>query len=177
MTALTCRNPDSKVGFLARLFHRRGKGPGTDTKLDRYAGDEAFLNAASRHGDANETDLHEGPRRVSSGGAFNDDATRSIDSGTWNAQPSGTIPLPSGSMPAATATGTDPWAHLDAEGETMVVSTQTGEILDRGRRPRRPCRQPAPGYRRPCHPPRRLKTMKACLTFRNSLMRHTICRI
>ncbi|MCB5392125.1 hypothetical protein LIP47_15390, partial [Eggerthella lenta] len=25
--------PDSKVGFLARLFHRRGKGPGTDTKL------------------------------------------------------------------------------------------------------------------------------------------------
>ncbi len=123
--------PDSKVGFLARLFHRRGKGPGTDTKLDRYAGDEAFLNAASRHGDANETDLHEGPRRVSSGGAFNDDATRSIDSGTWNAQPSGTIPLPSGSMPAATATGTDPWAHLDAEGETMVVSTQTGEILDR----------------------------------------------
>ncbi|RYN12728.1 FtsK/SpoIIIE family protein [Bifidobacterium animalis subsp. animalis] len=122
--------PDRKGGFLARLFHRRRKGSDTDTKLDRYAGDEAFLNAASRHGDANETDLHEGPRRVSSGGAFNDDATRSIDSGTWNAQPSGTIPLPSGSMPAATATGTDPWAHLDAEGETMVVSTQTGEILD-----------------------------------------------
>lgn len=140
--------PDRKGGFLVRLFHRRRKGSATDTKLDRYAGDEAFLNAASRHGAANETDLHEGPRRVSSGGAFNDDATRSIDSGTWNAQPSGTIPLPSGSMPAATATGTDPWAHLDAEGETMVVSTQTGEILDQS-----PTSSPMPpigsGVRRP----------------------------
>lgn len=79
-------------------------------------------------------------------------------------------------MPAATATGTDPWAHLDAEGETMVVSTQTGEILDRS-----PASSPMPptGSRIPpaMPSPRRLKTMKACLTFRNSLMRHTICRI
>ena len=168
--------PDRKGGFLARLFHRCRKGSDTDTKLDRYAGDEAFLNAASRHGAANETDLHEGPRRVSSGGAFNDDATRSIDSGTWNAQPSGTIPLPSGSMPAATATGTDPWAHLDAEGETMVVSTQTGEILDQSPTSS-PMPQSAPGSGGPCHPPRRRQTMKACLTFRNSLIHHTICRI
>ena len=121
-----------KESLSSRLFKRRKPQGDDDGKLDQYAGDEAFLKAASRHGEAAETNLGNGARSVSSGGAYNDDMTRSIDSGTWNAQPApsgSTVPMPSGNMPAVSQR-TDPWAHMDSDGETMVVSTQTGEILD-----------------------------------------------
>ncbi|KFI65640.1 FtsK/SpoIIIE family DNA translocase [Bifidobacterium cuniculi] len=118
--------PKRKEGFFARLFHRSRKAT-TDTHLDEYVGDEAFLNAASRHGDVAETMVvADGARSVSSGGAYDDDATRSIDSSTWRAQEEAghTVPMPSGSMPAV-----DPWSRLDGDGESMLVSRETGEVL------------------------------------------------
>ena len=114
-----------KESLSSRLFKRRKPQGDDDGKLDQYAGDEAFLKAASRHGEAAETNLGNGARSVSSGGAYNDDMTRSIDSGTWNAQPApsgSTVPMPSGNMPRVSQR-TDPWAHMDSDGETMVVST------------------------------------------------------
>ncbi|MEE0654656.1 MAG: DNA translocase FtsK [Bifidobacterium criceti] len=121
--------PKRKGGFLRRLF-RRHRNEGEDRSLDEYAGDEAFVNAASRHGDTAETRVVGGPRTVSSGGAYNDDATRSIDSNTWAAQQPEprTTPLPSGSMPAVAAA--DPWGALDDGASTLLVSPETGEVLD-----------------------------------------------
>lgn len=118
------KSPKRREGFLSRLFHRSRKTE-TDTHLDEYVGDEAFLNAASRHGDVAETMVVPGARSVSSGGAYDDDATRSIDSSTWRAQEEAghTVPMPSGSMPAV-----DPWARLD-DGQSMLVSPETGEVV------------------------------------------------
>ncbi|MEE1296713.1 MAG: DNA translocase FtsK 4TM domain-containing protein [Bifidobacterium sp.] len=115
-----------RENWLMRLLHR-GRGQDTDTHLDSYAGDEAFVSAASRHGDVATTRVADGPRTVSSGGAYNEDATRSIDSDTWRAQRVAvdrTRPMPSGSMPAV-----DPWATLDGNDATMLVSPETGEVV------------------------------------------------
>ncbi len=94
-----------KSGFFARLFHRH-RLEDSDAGLDHYAGEEAFLNAASRHGEAAETRLDGGLRSVSSGGGYGDDATRSIDSSSWSAlTEQHTRPMPSGAVPASERTG------------------------------------------------------------------------
>ena len=113
-----------KLGFFARLFHRH-RHEDSDAGLDHYAGDEAFLNAASRHGEAAETRLDGGLRSVSSGGGYGDDATRSIDSNSWSTLPEQhTRPMPSGAVPAV-----DPWAHMDAQEQTLLVAPETGEVI------------------------------------------------
>ena len=135
-----------REGFLSRLFRRRSRRDG-DGRLDSYAGDEAFVNAASRHGEAAETRVAGSPRTVSSGGAYNDDATRSIDSNTWSAQQPvvHTTPMPSGSMPAASAAN-DPWDALDDDASSLLVSLRTGEVADMhaARQPRVDCAAAAP---------------------------------
>jgi S-DNA-T family DNA segregation ATPase FtsK/SpoIIIE len=62
---------------------------------------------------------------VSSGGGYGDDATRSIDSSSWSALPEQhTRPMPSGAVPAV-----DPWAHMDAQEQTLLVAPETGEVI------------------------------------------------
>lgn len=114
-----------KQRWWARLFHHNRQEE-TDTALDHYAGDEAFLNAASRHGTSAETRITQGARSVSSGGAYDNsaDATRSIDSHSWPIQEvAPTQTLPSGSFPAQ-----DPWAPQSSS-DTMLVSAETGEVM------------------------------------------------
>lgn len=140
--------PSRREGFLSRLFRRRRRRD-DDGKLDSYAGDEAFINAASRHGETAETRVAGSPRTVSSGGAYNDDATRSIDSNTWSAQQPEvhTTPMPSGSMPAVAGAGAaaDPWGALD-DMSSLLVSPHTGEVVDmRASAPQAAAVSPMPG--------------------------------
>lgn len=123
--------PARREGLFSRLFRRRRRR-GDSGELDRYAGDEAFVNAASRHGETAETRVVGAPRTVSSGGAYNDDATRAIDSNTWSAQQPEvhTTPMPSGSIPATTASTGDPWGALDDGMSSLLVSPRTGEVVD-----------------------------------------------
>ncbi|NEG70123.1 DNA translocase FtsK [Bifidobacterium choloepi] len=126
---------------LRGLFSKHGKYVDAE-RLDRYAGDEAFLNGAARHGRSQETRL-DGPR----GDAYRDsyeELTEALTSGTFSAS-SGQSPvvdatdgrdghttaMPSGSFGAhatglaalsgtapdnAAATGgADPWATIGLE--------------------------------------------------------------
>ena len=61
---------DVKGGWFSRLFRRKSAEKTDDASLDRYAGDDPFSHAASRHGQAAETSLDARgnvmPRTVSS---------------------------------------------------------------------------------------------------------------
>ena len=61
---------DAKGGWFSRLFRRKSAEKTDDASLDRYAGDDPFSHAASRHGQAAETSLDARgnvmPRTVSS---------------------------------------------------------------------------------------------------------------
>ena len=61
---------DVKGGWFSRLFRRKSAEKTDDASLDRYAGDDPFAHAASRHGQAAETSLDARgnvmPRTVSS---------------------------------------------------------------------------------------------------------------
>ena len=48
---------DVKGGWFSRLFRRKSAEKTDDASLDRYAGDDPFAHAASRHGQAAETSL------------------------------------------------------------------------------------------------------------------------
>ncbi|RSX54190.1 FtsK/SpoIIIE family protein [Bifidobacterium goeldii] len=125
-----------KESFFARLFHwRRGSKQDDDTALERYAGDDPFTSAASRHGQAAETTLDEHggvvPRTVSS--TVGDD-----NAASWASDPDGTLPMGAGSANApvpVASSGTvampgpsaDPWAAMPAvggSGSAAVVPTQ-----------------------------------------------------
>ncbi len=60
----------AKGGWFSRLFRRKSAEKTDDASLDRYAGDDPFSHAASRHGQAAETSLDARgnvmPRTVSS---------------------------------------------------------------------------------------------------------------
>ncbi len=131
---------------------RKHRNDGQD-RLDHYAGDEAFLNAAASHGEAAETILENSqartgtPRSVSSsdyGGGSSDGTrampTRMATGRSFSSEPIGTA---SGTMPATPSANDakqvgvpadDPWAVIDKDGtsngEAIMVDAVTGEILD-----------------------------------------------
>ena len=152
----------AKPGLFARMRQRlssRRTKHDEDGDLDHYAGDEAFLNAADRHGQVAETMVDDSGRR--------DASPRSISSGDYDADgyaavPSGTTVMPqeghgrsvasdpidvsSGSMDGASVSvpadevkpvgvaPNDPWAVIDEDGTSngkeVMVDAATGEVLD-----------------------------------------------
>jgi DNA segregation ATPase FtsK/SpoIIIE, S-DNA-T family len=147
---------DSGPGLIARVsqwFTSRKHRSSGQGRLDHYAGDEAFLNAATSHGEAAETRLEdsyaqtEAPRSISSGdyGGGHVDGTVAMPVQTaagrsFSSEPIGTA---SGTMPATPSVSgakqvgvpaDDPWAVIDEDGtsngEAIMVDAATGEILD-----------------------------------------------
>lgn len=108
---------------IGAFFHRK-PADGDGSRLERYAGDEAFLNAATRHGQAAETTLQTAPRRASSLGA---------ETTAYLGQP--------GRDGHTTAMPNDPWANLGQD-SSMLVNPVTGEIVESGSVPL-PGREPA----------------------------------
>ena len=151
----------AKPGLFARMRQRlssRRTKHDEDGDLDHYAGDEAFLNAADRHGQVAETMVDDSGRR--------DASPRSISSGDYDADgyaavPSGTTVMPQeghgrsvasdpidvspGSMDGASVSvpadevkpvgvaPNDPWAVIDEDGTSngkeVMVDAATGEVL------------------------------------------------
>ncbi len=121
--------------------------------LDHYAGDEAFLNAATSHGEAAETRLEDSyaqegtPRSISSGdyggGYVGGTVAMPVQTTVGRSFSSEPIGTASGTMPATQsvngakqvgAPADDPWAVIDEDGtsnsEAIMVDAATGEILD-----------------------------------------------
>lgn len=145
-----------KPSLFSRLFSRSRRKKDEDRSLDRYEGDDPFVNAANRHGDAAETSLLDtasgaAPRTVSStagmtsGAAFDAAHTTAAPrvggmTGTnamgqpTEARPSdATVPLSgaagtqTGGTVAIRATGDDPWAAIAAaDGGDGTVAMSTG---------------------------------------------------
>ena len=146
------RPDDERPGFFARMrqrFASRGNKRGAEGNLDHYAGDEAFLNAAERHGQTAEAMVDEPYRQP--------DAPRSISSNDYDAsaavmpQPepgrsfsSEPIDMPGAAMMDAPApiseiksvgsAPADPWAVIDddgtSNGDEVMVDAATGEVVD-----------------------------------------------
>lgn len=154
---------DDRPGFLTRMKQRFASHKSKnvdDGDLDHYAGDEAFLNAAERHGQTAETIVDEPYRQVDSPRSISSDDYRADDYSA--AAPSGTMAMPQNgrgrsfsSAPIGTASGTmpsvaepvpsseikpvgvapsDPWAVIDEDGTSngkeVMVDAATGEVLD-----------------------------------------------
>lgn len=152
----TQKSGDTGPSLIARVsqwFAFRKHRNDAQGRLDHYAGDEAFLNAATSHGEAAETRLEDSyaqtgtPRSISSGdyGGEHIDGTVAMPVQTtagrsFSSEPIGTA---SGTMPVAPsvngakqvgAPADDPWAVIDEDGtsngEAIMVDAATGEILD-----------------------------------------------
>ena len=112
---------DDRPGFLTRMKQRFASHKSKnvdDGDLDHYAGDEAFLNAAERHGQTAETIVDEPYQQVDSPRSISSDDYRAddYDSDDYSAAaPSGTTAMPQNgrgrsfsSAPIGTASGTMP---------------------------------------------------------------------
>ena len=112
---------DDRPGFLTRMKQRFASHKSKnvdDGDLDHYAGDEAFLNAAERHGQTAETIVDEPYQQVDSPRSISSDDYRAddYDSDDYSAAaPSGTTAMPQNgrgrsfsSTPIGTASGTMP---------------------------------------------------------------------
>lgn len=110
-----------KPGFFTRMrqrFASRKDKRDSNADLDHYAGDEAFLNAAERHGQTAETIVDEPYQRVDSPRSISSDDYHADDYGAGDysaAVPSGTTAMPQNgrgrsfsSAPIGTASGTMP---------------------------------------------------------------------
>ncbi|ETY72135.1 cell division protein ftsK [Bifidobacterium moukalabense DSM 27321] len=143
---------------MSQWFSSRRRGKGEQGGLDHYAGDEAFLNAASSHGEAAETMVQDpyqpvgGARTISSmagpAASSADDAsgntTAMTPSMAGRSFPSEPVGMAGGAMPtvAVSADGVkpvgaaadDPWASIaedgTANGDAVMVDAATGEIVD-----------------------------------------------
>ena len=115
-----------RESFFARLFRfGRKRAQDEDTSLERYAGDDPFTSAASRHGQAAETTLdeHDGvvPRTVSStNGVPLDASAATVPASSGGA---GVVPRTVSSTPLAP--GADPWAQIPAVPGTATVPVGT----------------------------------------------------
>lgn len=113
----------ARLGFLARLFGRR-KSASDDGRLDRYAGDDPFETAASRHGESAETRLLDtpAPRTVSS-------AAGGTTGGAVADGHAGAMPAAGGAV-AAAAAGDDPWAAIGEDGSMTDLPVQSAAAGD-----------------------------------------------
>ena len=145
---------DGRPGFFARMKQRlasRGVKRGGEDNLDYYAGDEAFLNAAERHGQTAETIVDEPyrqpdtPRSISSNDYDDQTAAAMSQSGrTGRSFSSDPIDMPAAAMadqPAPLSeiksvgsAPADPWAVIDddgtSNGDQVMVDAATGEVVD-----------------------------------------------
>ncbi|PWG64780.1 FtsK/SpoIIIE family DNA translocase [Bifidobacterium callitrichidarum] len=123
---------EGMFGFLTKLFGRKSKDDG-DSRLDRYAADDPFDTAASRHGATAETPVVDGvARTVSSGDGPS--VGRTIASSAYDGRPhvsepapvepavrprvvsgGSTVAMPGGALPD------DPWAPSAAQAAGTVV--------------------------------------------------------
>ncbi|MBW3089841.1 DNA translocase FtsK 4TM domain-containing protein [Bifidobacterium sp. 82T25] len=123
---------EGMFGFLTKLFGRKAKDDG-DSRLDRYAADDPFDTAASRHGATAETPVVDGvARTVSSGDGPS--VGRTIASSAYDGRPhvgepapvspvarprvvsgGSTVAMPSDAMPD------DPWAPSAVQAAGAVV--------------------------------------------------------
>lgn len=124
--------PKGKIGgFLARLFAKT-KGE-TDKSLERYAGDDPFENAASRHGDAAETRVIDPIAPATSVApvarvAASSGGSPTVAMGTSPSDATHVMPV-ADDPTRAVVTNSDPWAAIGEDG-ALTVNPETGEIID-----------------------------------------------
>ena len=129
---------DDRPGFLTRMKQRFASHKSKnvdDGDLDHYAGDEAFLNAAERHGQTAETIVDEPYQQVDSPRSISSDDYRAddYDSDDYSAAaPSGTTAMPQNgrgrsfsSAPIGTASGTMPSVAAPVPSSTLSNCTLT----------------------------------------------------
>ena len=131
---------DVKGGWFSRLFRRKSAEKTDDASLDRYAGDDPFSHAASRHGQAAETSLDARgnvmPRTVSSTmGAMAGAAAGAMSGGVAAAHAADAVATMTSGMaaahPGAASSGTsgvpayatDPDGGAGAAGSARLVSS------------------------------------------------------
>ena len=133
----------AKGGWFSRLFRRKSAEKTDDASLDRYAGDDPFSHAASRHGQAAETSLDARgnvmPRTVSStmgamAGAAAGAMSGAMSGGVAAAHAADASGVPayatdpdgaagSARLVSSTVAGTsDPWAAMPAAGAAGAIS-------------------------------------------------------
>lgn len=106
----------SPFAFLKRLFSH-GSQEEQDRSLDRYEGDDPFIQAASQHGEAAESMVGQ-PRIVASDAAFLNDGGAQVPS-VADAGRDDTAAMSAGSygpQEESAQGGADPWARLDDDG-------------------------------------------------------------
>lgn len=138
---------DAKGGWFSRLFRRKSAEKTDDASLDRYAGDDPFSHAASRHGQAAETSLDARgnvmPRTVSSTmGAMAGAAAGAMSGGVAAAHAADAVATMTSGMaaahPGAASSGTsgvpayatDPDGGAGAAGSARLVSSTVAGTSD-----------------------------------------------
>ena len=138
---------DVKGGWFSRLFRRKSAEKTDDASLDRYAGDDPFAHAASRHGQAAETSLDARgnvmPRTVSSTmGAMAGAAAGAMSGGVAAAHAADAVATMTSGMaaahPGAASSGTsgvpayatDPDRGAGAAGSARLVSSTVAGTSD-----------------------------------------------
>ena len=138
---------DVKGGWFSRLFRRKSAEKTDDASLDRYAGDDPFSHAASRHGQAAETSLDARgnvmPRTVSSTmGAMAGAAAGAMSGGVAAAHAADAVATLTSGMaaahPGAASSGisgvpayaTDPDGGAGAAGSARLVSSTVAGTSD-----------------------------------------------
>ena len=138
---------DVKGGWFSRLFRRKSAEKTDDASLDRYAGDDPFSHAASRHGQAAETSLDARgnvmPRTVSSTmGAMAGAAAGAMSGGVAAAHAADAVATMTSGMaaahPGAASSGisgvpayaTDPDGGAGAAGSARLVSSTVAGTSD-----------------------------------------------
>ena len=138
---------DAKGGWFSRLFRRKSAEKTDDASLDRYAGDDPFSHAASRHGQAAETSLDARgnvmPRTVSSTmGAMAGAAAGAMSGGVAPAHAADAVATMTSGMaaahPGAASSGTsgvpayatDPDGGAGAAGSARLVSSTVAGTSD-----------------------------------------------
>ena len=137
----------AKGGWFSRLFRRKSAEKTDDASLDRYAGDDPFSHAASRHGQAVETSLDARgnvmPRTVSSTmGAMAGAAAGAMSGGVAAAHAADAVATMTSGMaaahPGAASSGisgvpayaTDPDGGAGAAGSARLVSSTVAGTSD-----------------------------------------------
>ena len=137
----------AKDGWFSRLFRRKSAEKTDDASLDRYAGDDPFSHAASRHGQAAETSLDARgsvmPRTVSSTmGAMAGAAAGAMSGGVAAAHAADAVATMTSGMaaahPGAASSGTsgvpayatDPDGGAGAAGSARLVSSTVAGTSD-----------------------------------------------
>lgn len=115
-----------KQGLFSRLFGR-GRNKSENSSLDRYAGDDPFEAAASRHGQTAETPIVE-PRYAASGesGLEHSMAQTAVSADSGLISPTVPVGAATDETMAIPGASFDPWANMPAQHASEDVDDQGG---------------------------------------------------